>query len=192
MGKRKRKVIKMDGSVEEYQRQKLVSSLMSAGAPEDVANKIADKIEEKISEREEITTRELREQALEELGKENPEWKDNWVFYDRIVKGRVTYERGKFVVIKRGKLYLGREVRDIGEPGLSDLEEVKGILRELEEDLEHGISRRTIASRTYVLYMAVLRNKKMDPETKKKAIDLINEFRKKNGWKPFVPKKPIQ
>lgn len=189
---KKKKVIKMDGRVEEYQRQKLVSSLMNAGAPEDIANKIADRIEKKIEAKEEVTTRELREHALEELEKENPEWRDNWVFYDRIIKGRVTYERGKFVVVKKGRLYLGREVRDIGEPGLSDLEEVKGILRELEEDLEHGIPRRTIASRTYVLYMAVLRNKKMDKETKKKAIDLINEFRKEQGWKPFVPKKPIQ
>ncbi|MEX2703506.1 MAG: hypothetical protein Q6368_010650 [Candidatus Baldrarchaeota archaeon] len=69
------------------------------------------------------------------LGKRNPEWRDSWKFYDRIVKERITFEKGKFVGVKKGNLYLGREVRDIGEPGLSNVEEVKEILRELEEDI---------------------------------------------------------
>ncbi len=96
------------------------------------------------------------------------------------------------MVVEKGNLYLGREVRDVGKPGLSDIEEVAGILRELQEDLDHGIPRRTIANRTYVLYMAVLRSRRMDAETKKKAIDMINDFRRKCGWKPYKPKKPIK
>jgi len=186
------KVVKMDGSVEDFDKEKLVSSMIKAGTPEKVARKIADKIEKKIADREEVTTRELRELALAELEKKNPEWRDNWIFYDRIVKGRITYERGKFVVVEKGSIYLGREVRDVGEPGLSSIEEVAGIIRELQEDLDHGIPKKTIAGRTYVLYMAVLRSKKMDPETKKKAIAIINEFREKQGWKPYKPKKPLE
>lgn len=128
---------------------------------------------------------------LEELERRDPQWADNWKFYDRIVKGRITYEGGKFVVVEEGHLYLGREVRDVGKPGLDSVEEVKGILRELEEDLEQGISRRTINSRTRVLFLAVLRSKKMSKEDKLKAIEAINEFRKKLGWKPFELKKPL-
>ena len=190
--KTRRKVEKMDGRVEEFDQEKLIRSLMNAGAPEDVAKRIAERIEEEIKDRERVTTRELRELALRELEKENPEWRDNWVFYDRIVKGRITFERGKFVVVEKGNLYLGREVRDIGKPGLSDLAEVAGILRELQEDLDHGVPRRTIANRTYVLYMAVLKSKHLDAKEKKQAIEMINEFRMKQGWKPYKPKKPLE
>jgi len=129
--------------------------------------------------------------VLKLLREKNPEWVENWEFYDRIVKGRVTFENGKFVVVEKGNLYLGREVRDIGKKGLSDFEEVKAILRELEEDLKMGVSKRTIHNRTYVLFMAVLKTKKMSLEDKKKSIEAINEFRKKLGWKPFELKKPL-
>jgi len=182
----------MDGREEDFDKNKIIQSAISAGAPEDVAKEIADNVEEKIKGKEKITTREIREIGLEELEKRNPEWKDNWVFYDRIVKGRITFERGKFVVVEKGNIYLGREVRDVGKPGLSDIEEVAGIIRELQEDLDHGIPRRTIANRTFVLYMAILRSKRMDVKTKKKAIEIINEFRKKCGWKQFKPKKPLK
>lgn len=42
-----------------------------------------------------------------------------------------------------------------------------------------------------MLFLAVLRSKRMSREEKLKAIELINEFRKKLGWKPFELKKPL-
>ena len=98
------------------------------------------------------------------------------------------FEKGKFVEVKKGNPYLGREVRNIGEPGLSNVEEVKEILRELEEYIKHGIPSKKIHSRTYVLFTAVPKSKKMSKEEKLKAIEAINKFRKKMGWKPFEPK----
>ncbi|MHA1709801.1 MAG: ATP cone domain-containing protein [Candidatus Baldrarchaeia archaeon] len=184
------KVVKMDGRVEDFNKEKIIAACQNAGASPEVAKEIAEEVSKKVKDG--ISTREIRTMVLDMLEKRNPEWRDNWEFYDRIVKKRITYERGKFVEVKKGNLYLGREVRDIGEKGLSDLEEVLGILRELEEDLEHGIPRRTIHNRTYVLFMAVLRSKKMKKEDKIKAIEAINEFRKKQGWKPFELKRPIE
>lgn len=184
-------VLKIDGTAEPYNREKLVNSIINAGASRDTAEKIADKVEEEIADSKEVTTRTIRSIVLEELKKEAPEAYDNWVFYDRIVKNRITYERGKFIVIEKGHLYLGREVRDIGKPGLSDIEEVAAILRELQEDYDRGVSKKTINSRTWVLFMAVLKSKSMDPVTKEKAIKMINDFREKFGWKPFEVKKQI-
>jgi len=180
----------MDGRSEEFDKEKIIRACIAAGAPQEVAEEIANEVEKKV--RDGMTTREIRALILESLEKRNPEWRDSWEFYDRIVKKRITYERGKFIEVERGHLYLGREVRDIGPKGLSHLEEVKGILRELEEDLEHGIPQKTIHSRTWVLYMAVLKSKLMSKKDKEKAIEAINEFRKKHGWKPYVPKKPLE
>ena len=180
----------MSGKKEEYKREKLVQSMINAGATKEVAEEIADEVEERL--RDGMTTSELRRIVLNKLEQRNPEWADNWKFYDRIVKGRITFENGKFVVVEKGNLYLGREVKDIGPKGLSHFEEVKEILKELEEDLEHGVPKKTINSRTFVLYMAVLKSKKMSKEDKIKSIEAINEFRKKLGWKPFEPKKPIE
>ena len=185
-------IIKMDGTAQPYDREKLVESIIKAGASKKTAEKIADVVEKEIADRKEVTTRTIRSIVLRELRKRDPKAWDNWVFYDRIVKNRITYERGKFVVIEKGSLYLGREVRDVGKPGLSDIEEVAAIIRELQEDYDHGVPKRTINARTWVLFMAVLKSKRMDPETKKKAINMINDFRAKFGWNPFVPKKPIE
>lgn len=185
-------IIKMDGTAEPYNREKLVKSIVNAGASKKTAEKIADVVEKKIADRKEVTTRTIRSIVLRELEKRDPQARDNWVFYDRVVKNRITYEGGKFVVVEKGSLYLGREVRDIGKPGLSDLGEVAAIIRELQEDYDHGVPKRTINARTWVLFMAILKSKKMDPETKKKAIAMINDFRAKFGWKPFEPKKPLE
>jgi len=39
--------------------------------------------------------------------------------------------------------------------------------------------------------MAVLRSRKLDKDEKLKSIEVINEFRKEQGWKPFELKKPL-
>ncbi|MFQ5821266.1 MAG: ATP cone domain-containing protein, partial [Candidatus Heimdallarchaeota archaeon] len=170
-----KKIAKMDGSSQAFEKQKIINSLLNAGVPQDLAHEIADKISVQIEER--TTTREIRALLLEELQQRNEEWYDNYIFFDRIVKKRVTYEKGKFVEIKKGNLYLGREVQDIGQKGLSDLNEVHAILKELEEDLIQGMPERKINSRTWILYMAILKSKKMKKEDKEPAIKLLNEFR---------------
>lgn len=193
-------VIKADGRRERFSREKLESSIVKAcvdvGVSEKkarkIAKKIADKVIERIKGKKEVPSSALRRMVLTELRRKKPEAADGWEFYDYIVKGRVTYHDGKYVIVPPGqKVYLGWQVRDIPPPGLSHLEEVEGILREMDEDLEHGISRRTIHARSRILFLAVLRSKKMDPETKKKAIELINRWRMKHGWKPFEVKRPI-
>ena len=183
------RVVKMDGSLEDFDPSKIERSCVAAGATPEAAREIAEEVASRVTDG--TTTREIRSMVLEELERRDPQWADNWRFYDRVVKGRITYEGGKFVVVEKGHLYLGREVQDVGKPGLDSAEEVAGILRELEEDLEHGISRRTINARTRVLFLAVLRSKRMSREEKLKAIELINEFRRKLGWKPFELKKPL-
>ncbi len=188
--KEKIMIVKMTGKKEEFNREKLISSIINAGATKKLAEEIADEIETKIEDG--MTTSEIRRIVLEKLEEKKPEIADNWKFYDRIVKGRITFEKGKFIVVEKGNLYLGREVKDIGPKGLSNYEEVVGILKELEEDLKHGVSRKTINSRTFVLYMADLKSKHMSKKDKEKSIEAINEFRKKLGWKPFTPKKPIE
>ncbi|MGQ4891784.1 MAG: ATP cone domain-containing protein [Candidatus Njordarchaeia archaeon] len=187
---KKIKIIKMDGSEEEFMKEKIVNSVKLAGAPEGVAKEIAEDVEKAVEEG--MTTRQIRRMVLNELEKRNPEWADNWKYYDRIVKGRITFENGKFIVVQKGHLYLGRQVKDIGPKGLSNYEEVEGILREMEEDLKYGVPKRTINSRTFVLFMAVLKSKKMKKEDKIKSIEAINKFREKMGWKPFEVKKPIE
>ena len=188
--KKKIKLVKMDGRKEDFDPEKIIRACIAAGVPEKEAKEIVNTISKKVKDG--MTTRELRTLILEELEKRNPEWRDNWEFYDRIVKKRITFERGKFVEIEKGHLYLGREVKDIGPKGLSSLKEVKGILKELEEDLEHGIPPKVINSRTWVLFMAVLKTKQMSKSDKEKAIKEINKCREKQGWKPYEVKRPIE
>jgi len=107
--------------------------------------------------------------------------------------GRPTIEKGRLVMLPRtGNVYLGREVKDVGKRGLDKLREVKGILRELDEDAKHGISLKTINARTRILYLAVLRDSDFSKREKEKAVKMINKFRKKFGWKPFEIKKPLK
>lgn len=184
-----KKVVKADGSLEEFDKEKIVKSCVAAGAPENVAKEIAEEVAAKVEDG--TSTAEIRRMVLVRLKEKCPDAAESWAFYDRIVKGRVTFENGKFVVVEKGRLYLGRQVKDIGPPGLSHAAEVEAILRELEEDLEYGVPRRTINARCYALFMGVLKSKKMSKEEKKKAIELINAWREKHGWKPYKLKQPL-
>ncbi|AKG38714.1 MAG: ATP cone domain-containing protein [Infirmifilum sp.] len=182
-----KKVVKQSGKVEDFNPQKIYNACIAAGAPPEVAHEITKEAEEKIKDG--ASTSEIRRFVLLRLKEMAPHAHDAWVFYDRIMKGRLTIEDGKAVVVQKGHLYLGREVKDIGPPGLSSAEEVKGILKELEDDLDFGISKATINARLYALFMGVLKSSKMPKEEKEKSIQLINEFREKLGWKPYELKK---
>jgi len=105
---------------------------------------------------------------------------------------RLTYEKGRMHKVPQGQyVYLGWQVRDYKPKGLSHVKEVKGILREMDEDLKHGVSPRTINARSRILFLAVLHDQDLTKQQKKAAIKAINEWRKKHGWKPFEIKKPL-
>lgn len=80
------RVVKRDGSLEEFITEKIVVSCLKAGAPSDVARRIAGEVERRAYEK--MRTDEIRETVLELLREENPEWEKNWIVYDRAVKRR--------------------------------------------------------------------------------------------------------
>lgn len=183
-----KRVRKRSGELEDFDPRKIYNACIAAGAPPEVAHEIAKEAEERI--RDGASTDEIRRFVLMRLKEMAPHAYESWAFFDRVMKGRITFEDGKAVVVEKGHLYLGRKVKDVGPPGLSSSEEVEGILKELEEDLEFGVSKATINARLYALYMGVLKSSKMPREEKEKSIALINAFREKLGWKPYEPKQP--
>ncbi|RLF17340.1 MAG: ATPase [Thermoprotei archaeon] len=90
-------VEKRDGREEEFIPEKIVVSCLKAGAPVDVARKIAKIIEGRLLEanKERVTAKELTKMILELLKKENEEWYRNWIVFDRAVKRRRTEEELK-------------------------------------------------------------------------------------------------
>jgi len=87
-------VIKRDGSKEEFIPEKIVVSCLKAGAPVDVARKIAKIVEAKLLEQnvKEVSARDLTRMILNLLKKENEEWYRNWIIFDRAIKRRKTEE----------------------------------------------------------------------------------------------------
>jgi len=82
------KVVKRDGRIENFAREKLVASLLKAGAGLSVARELADKVEEEFSGRMEVKTEELRTRVLELLRERDIKAYENWLIYDRAVKKR--------------------------------------------------------------------------------------------------------
>ena len=188
------KVIKRSGEEEEFLEDKVYNSLINAGASEEVAKQIVKELKDwiKIEGFGKISTDEIRRFIFNRLRVLEPDVLESWQFYDRIFKGRITFSDGKVLVVDKGHLYLGRKVKDIGNKGLDNSEEVKEILEELKEDMKYGLSPKTVNARLYALFMGVLRKKDMPKEEKIKSIELINNFRKEMGWKPYELKQPIQ
>lgn len=79
-------VVKKDGKTEPFQRQKVVKSCTSAGAPADVAASIADEIEK--SAHEQMPSNEIRKMVLERLGKIRQDWANNWIKYESTKVGK--------------------------------------------------------------------------------------------------------
>ncbi|MEM1627603.1 MAG: ATP cone domain-containing protein [Sulfolobaceae archaeon] len=183
------RIKKRDGTYEEFNENKLYNSIIAAGASPEVAHDIVQEVKKRLKEG--MSTDEIRRVVLTKLKELDPNAVEAWKFYDRVAKGRITFEDGKAIVVEKGHLYLGRTVKEVGGKGLSTSEEVRGILEELKEDLNYGISRATINARLYALFMAVLKTKHMPKEEKEKSIQLINEFRKELGWKPYELKYPL-
>jgi hypothetical protein len=184
-----KRVRKRSGALEDFDPKKVYDACLAAGAPPEIAHEIAKEVEQRAYDG--MSTDEIRRYVLARLKELAPHAYEAWTFYDRIAKGRITFEDGKMLIVDKGHLYLGRTVKDVGPKGLSNAEEVAGILKELEEDLHYGISKATINARLYALFMGILKSKKMPVEEKKKAIDLVNQFREKLGWKPYEVKMPL-
>ncbi len=87
-------VIKRDGSKEELIPEKIVVSCLKAGAPINIARKIAKIVEAKLLEQNvnEVSAKDLTKMILNLLKKENEEWYRNWIVFDRAVKRRRTEE----------------------------------------------------------------------------------------------------
>ncbi len=87
-------VVKRDGRREPFVPEKLVVSAMKAGAPPEVARKIALIVTARVLEQnlKEVTAKDLTRWMLELLRKENEEWYRNWIIFDRAVKRRKTEE----------------------------------------------------------------------------------------------------
>jgi len=86
------KVVKRDGNEEDFAPEKLTVSLLKTGAPLDIARKITFIIIGKLLEKniEKVSTKDLMKEALTLLKKENEEWYNNWIVYDRAVKRRAS------------------------------------------------------------------------------------------------------
>ena len=185
-----KRVRKRSGALEDFNPQKVYEACVAAGAPAEVAQEIAKEVEQRAYDG--MSTDEIRRYVLLRLRELAPHAYEAWTFYDRVAKGRITFEDGKALVVEKGHLYLGRTVKDIGPKGLTHSEEVASILRELEEDLQFGVSKATINARLYALFMGVLKSRQMPREEKLKSVELINQFREKLGWKPYELKKPVE
>jgi transcriptional regulator NrdR family protein len=79
-----KKVIKKDGTIEPFIKEKIVVSAIKTGAHVDIARSIAKKIEKHSDEN--IKTSWIRKQVLDELRVHNADWPKRWYSYDKNVK----------------------------------------------------------------------------------------------------------
>jgi len=84
------KVIKRDGTEEDFIIEKIVVSILKTGAPVDVARRIARKVECQFMDVDKVSAKDLTRAILSELKKINEEWYRNWIIFDRVVKRRST------------------------------------------------------------------------------------------------------
>ena len=77
-------VIKKDGRIEPFIREKIIVSAVKTGANVEIARKIAGDIEKQPEEN--IKTKWIRNRILKELELHNPDWPKRWYNYDKNVK----------------------------------------------------------------------------------------------------------
>ncbi|KXA99407.1 hypothetical protein AKJ48_04060 [candidate division MSBL1 archaeon SCGC-AAA261O19] len=74
-------VVKKSGEKEPFEHKKIVDSILTTGAPPDVAAQIADEVEEAVEE--EVSTEQIRNMVLQKLGNIKQEWVDSWKEYEK-------------------------------------------------------------------------------------------------------------
>ncbi|PNX53026.1 MAG: ATPase [Thermoplasmata archaeon M9B2D] len=77
-------VIKKDGRIEPFIKEKIVVSAVKTGVTVTIAREIAENIEKKPEEN--IRTSWIRQYVLKELTKHNPDWSKRWYDYDKNIK----------------------------------------------------------------------------------------------------------
>ena len=77
-------VIKKDGRIEPFIKEKIVVSAVKTGANIEVARKIADNIEKQ--PKKDIPSSWIRIKVLDELKLHNPDWPKRWYNYDENIK----------------------------------------------------------------------------------------------------------
>ncbi len=85
-----RTVIKRDGSTEPFSADKIAKSAVKAGAPADIARKIAEEIQDSPDLKEETTSADIRAVVLVKLQQINLAWDHAWRKYESEVKHRPT------------------------------------------------------------------------------------------------------
>ncbi len=83
------KVLKENRRSEEFIPEKIVASIVKAGAPVEIAREIAKHAEERFSSYPEIKSQEIREFTLSELKEKHSEAYENWISYERLVKKKL-------------------------------------------------------------------------------------------------------
>jgi transcriptional regulator NrdR family protein len=83
-------VVKRRGREEPFAFEKVVVSVMKAGAPLEEARKVAKRVECRFLDQEKVSAKDLTKAILTELRKVNEEWYRNWIVFDRAVKRRET------------------------------------------------------------------------------------------------------
>jgi len=83
------KVVKRNGSVEEFAREKLVTSILKTGSDLRTARELADEVERYFAGRDEVKSEEIRSKVLELLKERDVRLYENWIVYDRAVKKRL-------------------------------------------------------------------------------------------------------
>ena len=79
-----KKVVKKDGREEDFIPEKIVVSMVKAGAPLETARTVADEIQS--IDKEKIETREIKMKVVERVREEHPPLEKKWVAYDKSVK----------------------------------------------------------------------------------------------------------
>ncbi|MFX0168280.1 MAG: ATP cone domain-containing protein [Candidatus Hodarchaeota archaeon] len=80
-----KEVVKRSGDKEIFIREKIIVSCLKTGAPVGLAREIAAMVE--TSSKDVLTTQEIRESVLVELGRADESYRNSWVMYDK-EKGR--------------------------------------------------------------------------------------------------------
>jgi hypothetical protein len=79
-----KKVVKKDGREEEFIPEKIVVSMVKAGAPLETARTVADEIHK--VDKEKIQTQEIKKRVVERVKAEHPPLEKKWLAYDKSVK----------------------------------------------------------------------------------------------------------
>ncbi len=79
-------VIKRDGEEEPFEKNKIVDSIVNAGAPKKVAKEIASEVEDSVGEL--VSTEEIRNMVLARLKKRHKKSVEEWINYETEEKAR--------------------------------------------------------------------------------------------------------